>query len=111
VPEVNLIYQARFPVASIPTRPFTFVHQLVDIQAGGSTVRFSYGGSAFCTVAGGELAVEKNGIIGYYRVGQSFAARPGEMLAFRNTSGRLGSLQVVVFLPEAKHFTQPYRVY
>jgi hypothetical protein len=110
-PLVTPIFQNRFQVTAVPPTPFTLVEQLVDMEPGSSTVRFSYGGRAFCSVANGVLEVEKNAVISHYRLGQSFVAGAGQSLRFTNASNRLASLYVVVFLPEAEHLTLPHRAY
>jgi len=107
----GLIYRNRFSVAAVPPTPFTLAEQLVDIRSGGSTIRFSYGGQAFCTIAQGELAVEKNGILSRYRLGESFVAAPGDIVRFANTGPRSSSVQAAVLLPEAVHLTRPSRAY
>lgn len=106
-----VIFRNRFSVASVPATPFTLAEQLIDIPSGGSTIRFSYGGQAFCTIAQGELAVEKRGVLTRYRLGESFVAVPRDIVRFVNVSPRLGSVQATVFLPEAMHLTRPPRVF
>jgi quercetin dioxygenase-like cupin family protein len=105
------IFRNRFPVGSVPPTPFTLAEQLVDIPSGGSTIRFSYGGQAYCTIAQGELAIEKNGVLTKYRLGDSFIAAPGDTVRFVNAGPRLGSVQVAILLPEAVHLTHPPRAY
>jgi quercetin dioxygenase-like cupin family protein len=107
----SVIFRRRFAVAAVPPTPFTLAEQLVDIQSGGSTIRFSYGGRAYCTVAGGELTLEKDGVLSRYRLGESFVAAPGEIVRFANAGKGLSSVQVVVLLPEAVHLTRPVRAY
>ena len=106
-----VIFRNRFSVASVPPTPFTLAEQLVDIPSGGSTIRFSYGGQAFCTIAQGELAVEKSGVLTRYRLGESFVAAPGDIVRFVNVSPRSGSVQATVLLPEAMHLTRPPRAF
>jgi quercetin dioxygenase-like cupin family protein len=106
-----VIFSKRFAVAALPPTPFTLVEQLIDIPPRASTVRFSYGGQAFCTIAEGQLAVEQSGVLSWYRLGESFAAAPGEVIRFANANPRPGSVQVAVLLPEAVHLTRPSRAY